>query len=88
MGGGDIKLLAMAGSILGWKLVALTFFLTPFLALAPGILTLILKRTSYIPYGPFLSLGLAVSLLFGNKLLRASGIEETVRFLRDFYWPK
>ena len=86
MGGGDVKLLAMAGSILGWKAVLLTFFLAPFVALIPGVVMLLLKRSHYIPYGPFLSLGLVVSLFFGNEIVRASGIEETVRFLREFYF--
>ena len=86
MGGGDVKLLAMAGSLLGWKLVLLTFFLAPFLALAPGVVMLVLKRSHYIPYGPFLSVGLVVSLFFGEHILRASGIEDAVRVLKEFYF--
>ncbi len=88
MGGGDVKLLAMAGSILGWKYVALTFFLAPLVAVIPGITMLLLKRTHYIPYGPFLSLGLVVALFFGNDLIRLSGIEETTRLLWTFYGPR
>ena len=82
MGGGDIKLLAMAGSLLGWKLVLLTFMLAPVLALLPGLVVLITKRSHVIPYGPFLSLGLLVSLFYGDAIIAASGIEETVRLLR------
>ncbi len=81
MGGGDIKLLAMAGAILGWKLVLLTFFLAPLLALIPGLLVLLLKRSHLIPYGPFLSLGLILALFVGNDILRATGVEESVRLL-------
>ena len=79
MGGGDIKLLAMAGSILGWKLVALTFFTAPILALIPGVMVLLFKRSHVIPYGPFLSLGLILALFLGNALLRTTGIEDAVR---------
>ena len=52
MGGGDVKLMAMIGSIIGLKLVILTFFLAPFFGAIPGIISkiknfligLILKR--------------------------------------------
>ncbi|MBI2496356.1 MAG: prepilin peptidase [Candidatus Omnitrophica bacterium] len=88
MGGGDVKLLAMAGSILGWKLVVLTFFLAPFFALIPGLIVLLWKRSHLIPYGPFLSLGLIASLFFGNDILQATGVEDTVRILWSFYGPQ
>jgi len=85
MGGGDIKLLAMAGSILGWKLVVVTFFIAPILALIPGLAVLLFKRSHIIPYGPFLSLGLVVSLFIGDDLLRLSGMEDSVRLLWHYY---
>ena len=85
MGGGDIKLLAMAGSILGWKLVVVTFFIAPFFALIPGLAVLIFKRSHVIPYGPFLSLGLVGALLYGDQILQATGVEQSVRFLWEFY---
>ena len=85
MGGGDVKLLAMAGSLLGWRPVTLTFFLAPILALIPGLVVLCWKRSHVIPYGPFLSLGLVISLLFGDALWQMSGVEETVRLLWELY---
>ncbi|MBI4004292.1 MAG: prepilin peptidase [Candidatus Omnitrophica bacterium] len=87
MGGGDIKLLAMAGSVLGWKLVLLTFFIAPIFALIPGLAVLLLKRSHIIPYGPFLSIGLAVSLFAGNTLLQVTGMEETIRLIWMYYKP-
>ncbi|MBI3324361.1 MAG: prepilin peptidase, partial [Candidatus Omnitrophica bacterium] len=81
MGGGDVKLLAMAGSLLGWKLVTLTFFLAPLLAIVPGIGVLLLKRSHEIPYGPFLSAALIVSLFAGQQLIQLSGVEESIRLL-------
>ena len=86
MGGGDVKLLAMAGSILGWKLVALTFFIAPVFALIPGLFVLLMRRSHVIPYGPFLSIGLLVSLFAGNDLLRVSGVEETINILMSYYF--
>jgi len=85
MGGGDIKLLAMAGSILGWKLVLLTFFISPMLAVIPGLVVLFVKRSHVIPYGPFLSLGLVLSLFFGQELIRASGVADSVQVLWNYY---
>ena len=84
MGGGDIKLLAMAGSILGWKAVLLTFFIAPLFALIPGLAVLLFRRSHVIPYGPFLSLGLASALFFGDDLIRLSGMGETIRFLWEY----
>ena len=85
MGGGDIKLLAMAGSALGWKPVLLTFFVSPVLALVPGLYVLLRKRSHVIPYGPFLALGLIASLFFGEDLLRVTGMGETIRLLWESY---
>ncbi len=84
MGGGDIKLLAMAGSILGWKLVLLTFFMAPVIAVLPGLLVLMIKRSHVIPYGPFLSISLLIVLFEGNTILRATGLEETFRILWEY----
>ena len=81
MGGGDIKLLAMAGSLLGWKAVALTFFLAPMLAIIPGVAVLLFKKSHEIPYGPFLSLALLVSLFAGDWVIRVTGVEESIRLL-------
>lgn len=85
MGGGDIKLMAMAGSLLGWKAALTAFFLAPMLALLPGLYVLFCKRSHVIPYGPFLSAALLVSLFFGTELLRASGMEETARLMWEYY---
>jgi len=88
MGGGDVKLMAMVGSVLGWKLALLAFFLAPIFALLPGLVMLIVKRANVIPYGPFLSLGSIVALFVGNTILQRSGIEETIRLLWSYYyWP-
>ena len=85
MGGGDVKLLGMAGTLLGWKLVMLTFFLAPLLAIVPGLCVLLFKRSHVIPYGPFLSLALVVSLFAGDRIIQASGFEETIRLLWSYY---
>ena len=85
MGGGDVKLMAMAGTILGWKAVILAFFIAPLLALLPGLFVLFVKRSHVIPYGPFLSLALLVSLFYGQDVLRLTGTEESIRLLWEYY---
>lgn len=67
MGGGDVKLLAMIGAFLGWKMAVLTFFLAPFLGIVIGIINLVSKKDHTIPYGPFLSIAALVSLFWGLK---------------------
>jgi len=69
MGGGDIKLLAMVGAFLGWKIVLLTFFIAPFFGSLAGIILKIKKGAEIIAYGPYLSLAAFVSLLFGDRLI-------------------
>jgi leader peptidase (prepilin peptidase)/N-methyltransferase len=72
MGGGDIKLAAMIGAFLGWKQLLLTILLATLSGSVVGILLLILGRKGRedpIPFGPFLSLGAFLSLLWGDLLI-------------------
>jgi len=71
MGGGDVKLLAMIGAFMGWKLALLTFLIAPYLGIVLGIINLITKKDHTIPYGPFLSIGALISLFWGNRILQA-----------------
>lgn len=72
MGVGDLKLTAMIGAFLGWKLVALSIFVA---VLAGGavagafLLTGLRQRKDRIPFGPFLAAGAVISLWWGNALL-------------------
>ncbi len=70
MGGGDVKLLAMIGSFLGWEKALLTFFVAPFFALPFALYQRLGKREEVIPYGPFLSLAGAVLFFHGDFLWR------------------
>lgn len=70
MGGGDVKLLAMIGSFIGWKLTILTFFIAPAFGAVVGIILKIKKGKDTIPYGPYLSLGAVVAIFLGEKILR------------------
>jgi leader peptidase (prepilin peptidase)/N-methyltransferase len=69
MGGGDVKLMAMVGALIGWKLALLTFFLAPFFGSVAGIALKIKKGESFIPYGPFLSLACLISIIWGERII-------------------
>jgi leader peptidase (prepilin peptidase)/N-methyltransferase len=72
MGEGDVKLLAMIGAIVGWKLVIVIIILAASLGSIVG-LTLIamrkLGRHQPIPFGPYLCVGAVVAMLYGTEIL-------------------
>jgi len=70
MGGGDVKLMAMVGAFLGWKLAILTFFLAPFFGAVYGIVEKIRTKDTAIAYGPFLVGGALISLFRGDAIIR------------------
>ncbi|MCQ9206982.1 MAG: prepilin peptidase [Omnitrophica bacterium] len=69
MGGGDVKLLAMIGAFLGWKLTIFTFFLAPVFGSIVGIIMKVKNGEDIIPYGPHLSLAAIVALFYGDEIL-------------------
>jgi len=69
MGGGDVKLLAMIGAFLGWKLALFTFFAAPLFGAIVGVILKIKDGRETIPYGPYLSLAAVVAMFFGDKIL-------------------
>jgi leader peptidase (prepilin peptidase)/N-methyltransferase len=69
MGGGDIKLIAMGGLLLGWKATLVAFFIASITGGLVAILLVILKqqgRKSLIAFGPYLCLGIFFAYLYGN----------------------
>lgn len=64
MGFGDVVLMAMIGSFLGWQPTLLVFFVAPFCGLLATVASLRLFRSREIPYGPYLSLAALLVLLF------------------------
>jgi leader peptidase (prepilin peptidase)/N-methyltransferase len=72
MGGGDIKLLAMIGAIIGWKGVFFTIFLASAIGTLTGLLIMLKTRKTMklaVPFGPFLALGGISYILFGPQLI-------------------
>lgn len=72
MGGGDIKLLAMIGALIGWKGVLFTLFFSSALGTLVGLGIMIARGKSMklaVPFGPFLSAGAAAYVFFGPRLI-------------------
>jgi leader peptidase (prepilin peptidase)/N-methyltransferase len=64
MGLGDVTLMAMVGSFLGWQAVVLAFALAPFTGLIVGLIGKLLFNRPYLPYGPCLSAA-SMAVIFG-----------------------
>lgn len=64
IGFGDVVLMGMLGTAVGWQGVIVIFFLAPLIALVFGIVQAIFRGETIIPYGPFLCLAAAIVILF------------------------
>ncbi|EKN64975.1 A24 family peptidase [Schinkia azotoformans] len=72
MGGGDIKLFAILGLVLGWKLVLLAFFMSTLFGSIFGIIGLLIKKVERgkpMPFGPYIALGTIVTYFWGEVLI-------------------
>ena len=73
MGGGDIKLFALIGFVVGTKVMLLSFMLSTFYGAFFGILGLIFKvfkRGEPIPFGPFIAAGTLTAYYFYDEIIR------------------
>lgn len=72
MGGGDIKLFALIGFVLGLKEVLLSFFFATLFGAVfggLGLLLRVLKRKQAIPFGPFIAAGTLVAYFYGERII-------------------
>lgn len=72
-GGGDIKLMAASGFLLGWANNLLAAFIGILIAGVYAIYLLMTKKNSrkdHIAFGPYLSIGIYLALLYGNDIVR------------------
>ncbi len=70
IGGGDVKLMAACGLLLGWKLNILGFLLGCILGSVIHIIRMKISREDHIlAMGPYLSMGVMIAALWGNEIL-------------------
>jgi leader peptidase (prepilin peptidase)/N-methyltransferase len=97
MGFGDVTLMAMIGSFLGWQAAVLCFFLAPFF----GLLHAGLKVVSYVqkrirgasvssvdremPFGPYLSMA-ALALVLGWSMIWPHWAKDLFASFRMVFW--
>lgn len=72
MGFGDVTLMAMIGTYLGWQPALLIFFLSPFAGAIIALLQLVLVRSREIAFGPYLCLSTLLVIVSWDTLWRQS----------------
>ncbi len=70
IGFGDVKLMAAAGLLLGWKLIILSLGLGCVLGSIIHITLMYVKdKDRVLAFGPYLSLGIFISMLYGEQII-------------------
>ena len=64
MGLGDVTLMAMIGSFLGWQPMVFVFLFAPFCGIFVGVVVKTMVNRSYVPYGPYLSVAALIVMFF------------------------
>ena len=70
IGGGDIKLMAAAGLLLGWQNILLTLMIG---SIAGSVIHLTLMKVQgkdrVLAFGPYLAFGIFTAMLYGNEII-------------------
>jgi leader peptidase (prepilin peptidase)/N-methyltransferase len=72
LGMGDVKMLAMIGAFVGWKLTLVTLMMASFAGSVVGLLLIVSRRGGLkyaLPFGTFLALGAALAAIIGPGVL-------------------
>jgi leader peptidase (prepilin peptidase)/N-methyltransferase len=72
MGGGDVKLMGMVGSFLGWKGALLSIMLGALAGSIVGVWLIAMRRHKMdrvIPFGPFLAAGAVAAAFYGPDII-------------------
>lgn len=71
IGGGDVKLMATCGLLIGWKLIILAFLLGCILGSVIHIIRMRVTNEDHVlAMGPYLSMGVALAILYGEAFLQ------------------
>ncbi len=70
MGFGDVKLMAMVGSVIGlWKVLLVNLILAPVLGAGIGLILKARTGKEIIPFGPFLAVGTLAAIFWGDPII-------------------
>jgi leader peptidase (prepilin peptidase)/N-methyltransferase len=72
LGMGDVKMLAMVGAFIGWKLMIVTLMAASFSGTLIGVSLIVARRgdmKSALPFGTFLAIGAAIAATVGPAVL-------------------
>lgn len=70
IGGGDIKLMAVSGLLLGWQNIILSLFLGCIFGSIIHIARMKISGKDHVlAFGPYLSAGILISALYGNEII-------------------
>jgi leader peptidase (prepilin peptidase)/N-methyltransferase len=72
LGMGDVKMLAMIGAFVGWKLTIVTLVMASFAGSVIGLLLIATGRGTMkhaLPFGTFLAVGAALAVVVGPDLI-------------------
>jgi leader peptidase (prepilin peptidase)/N-methyltransferase len=73
LGMGDVKMMAMVGAFLGWRLAILTVIIGSFAGSIIGILLILFRGKTMqtkLAFGTFLGMGALLAVFFGPTLIR------------------
>lgn len=72
MGMGDVKLLAVIGLFLGWRLTLVALLLSVILAAIVSFVLILSNKVngkSEVPFGPFIAIGTFIAMLYGWNII-------------------
>jgi leader peptidase (prepilin peptidase)/N-methyltransferase len=70
IGGGDVKLMAACGLLLGWKLIILAFLLGCVLGAVIHVIRMKVSGSGHVlALGPYLSMGVFIAAVWGNPMI-------------------
>jgi leader peptidase (prepilin peptidase)/N-methyltransferase len=70
IGHGDIKLMAATGLLLGWKLNIIAFIMACIIGAVVHLIRMAIKKAGRkLAFGPYLSMGLFIAMIWGEQLV-------------------
>jgi len=73
MGLGDVHIMAAVGAVVGWAVPTIAFFVAPFFGLVWAVYLWLSRGQRELPYGPWLSAGTLVVMLFYDVISKWLG---------------